>query len=169
MKDLLIVDGYNFIFNFFKSGEMTGDRLEEIKSRLIADISEYSTQKDYKVIVVFDASRSENQKRRTEHYDGIEIIHSMAGETADSIIEELVSRWSGQTRIVVVTSDYSQQKVVFGKNTTRRSSREFGLELEAARKRIRNKIKKSTGKAFYHIEKRLDPGIRRKISDYRKR
>ena len=172
MKDLLIVDGYNFIFNFFKAGKMTGGDLDNIKAKLAADLSAYNSQTDYDIILVFDASNSINDERNSEIHDEVEVIHSRRGETADTIIEELVSRWSPIRKVVVVTSDYSQQKVILGKNTTRKSSREFGLELEAVRRNIKdriNKTKKEAKKAFYPIERRLDPDIRKKISDYRKK
>jgi uncharacterized protein len=171
LKDLLIIDGYNLIFNIFKAGKLSGSRIEEIKSRLIADLAEYSSQKDYEVIAVFDAHGSRNMERSSYDCDDVRVIHSRRGETADSVIEELVSRWSSCRRIVVVTSDYSQQKVIFGKNTTRRSSREFGLEMEAVKRKIGSVLNKNKkkGKAFYPIEKRLDPGTRKKISDYRKK
>lgn len=171
MKDLLIVDGYNLIFDFFKSRKPAGSKMEGIKSRLIADLAEYSSQNDYEVIAVFDAHGSRNMERSSYDSDDVRVIHSRRGETADSVIEELVSRWSGCRRIVVVTSDYSQQKVIFGKNTTRRSSREFGLEMEAVKRKIGSVLhrNKNRERAFYPIEKRLDPGTRKKISDYRKK
>jgi predicted RNA-binding protein with PIN domain len=172
VKDLLIIDGYNFIFNFFKAGKISSSQIEEIKGKLVTDLAAYNSQKDYEVIVVFDAHKGSNIERSSDIYDDIEVIHSRRGETADSVIEEFVSRWSPDRRIVVVTSDYSQQKVVFGKNTTRRSSREFGLELEAVRNDITgmvDKEKKKTKKAFYPIEKRIDPKTRKKISDLRKK
>jgi predicted RNA-binding protein with PIN domain len=172
VKDLLIIDGYNFIFNFFKAGKISSSQIEEIKEKLITDLSAYNSQKDYEIIVVFDAHKGSNIERSSDTHDDIEVVHSRKGETADSVIEELVSKWSPDRRIVVVTSDYSQQKVVFGKNTTRRSSREFGIELEAVRNEITgmvDKEKKKTKKAFYPIEKRIDSKTRKKISDLRKK
>jgi predicted RNA-binding protein with PIN domain len=172
VKDLLIIDGYNFIFNFFKAGKISTDQIEEIKGKLVTDLAAYNSQKDYEIILVFDAHKVSNIERSSNIHDDIEVIHSRRGETADSVIEELVSRWSPDRRIVVVTSDYSQQKVVFGKNTTRRSSREFGLELKAVRDEITGmveKVKKKTKKAFYPIEKRIDSKTRKKISDLRKK
>jgi predicted RNA-binding protein with PIN domain len=172
VRELLIIDGYNFIFNFFQAGKLSTSQIEEIKEKLVTDLSAYNSQKDYEVIVVFDAHKGTNMERSSNFYDDIKVIHSRRGETADSVIEELVARWSSDRRIVVVTSDYSQQKVVFGKNTTRRSSREFGLELEAVRNEIAgmvDKEKKKTKKAFYPIEKRIDSKTRKKISDLRKK
>ncbi len=171
MKDILIIDGYNFIFNFFKVANLDNDDIEYLKGKLIADLITYNSQKNYELILVFDASKSSNKLRSSEKADNIKVIYSREGETADTIIEELVSGWSANRKIFVVTSDYSQQKVVFGKNTVRRSCREFGLELNSVRNDIRKRIKKenkNTKGVFYPLEKRLDPEMRKKISDYRK-
>lgn len=171
MKDLLIIDGYNFIFNFFKADRLNNDGIEYYREKLIADLIAYNSQKDHDLILVFDASKRGNQIRSSEMVDQIKVIYSREGETADTIIEELVSGWSDHRKIFVVTSDYSQQKVIFGKNTVRRSCREFGLELASARGDIMKRIKKenkNTKRAFYPIEKRLDPEMRKRISDYRK-
>ena len=168
MRDLLIVDGYNFIFNFFKASKMKNDKLEILKNKLIDDLAAYNSQNDYDIMLVFDASKSENNSRSSTFHDHIQVIHSRKGETADSVIEEIVSRFSPDRKVIVVTSDYSQQKVVFGKNTIRRSSREFGLELKAAKLSIKNRIKK-TKKMHYPIENRLDPETRKKIFKFRKK
>jgi uncharacterized protein len=172
LKDLLIIDGYNFIFNFSKAGILDNKDLEYLRDRLISDIAAYNSQKDYDAVVVFDASKSGSQARSSEIINNIKVIYSRSGETADTIIEELVSGWSAHRKIIVVTSDYSQQKAVFGKNTIRRSCREFGLELNSVIDDIREILKKDNKenrKIFYSIEKRLDPGILKKISHYRKR
>lgn len=171
MKDLLIIDGYNFIFNFFKTDRLNNDDIEHLKGKLIADLIAYNSQKDNDLILVFDASKRENTLRSSEMIDHIKVIYSRKGETADTIIEELVSGWSDHRKIFVVTSDYSQQKVIFGKNTVRRSCREFGLELASAKGDIMKRVKKenkNTKRAFYPLEKRLDPEMRKRISDYRK-
>jgi len=171
LKDILIIDGYNFIFNFFRAANLDNDDIEYHKGKLIADLITYNSQKDYELVLVFDASKSSKQLRSSEMTDNIKVIYSRKGETADTIIEELVFRWSAHRKIFVVTSDYSQQKVIFGKNTVRKSCREFGIELESTRNDIRKRIKKenkNTKGAFYPLEKRLDPEMRKKISDYRK-
>jgi uncharacterized protein len=172
LKDLLIIDGYNFIFNFIKAGLSDSKDLEYLRDKLMSDIAAYNSQKDYDVVVVFDASKSSSLTRSSEIINNIKVIYSRSGETADTIIEELVSGWSAHRKIIVVTSDYSQQKAVFGKNTIRKSCREFGLELNAVIDDIRSILSKNNGekrKIFYSIEKRLDPGILKKIVRYRKR
>ena len=172
MKDLLIIDGYNYIFYFYRAGRLRGADLEYLKDQLISDLSAYGSQKKCSITVVFDAKGGSSRLRSSETVDDVKVIHSRKGETADTVIEELVKKWSDQRRVSVVTSDYLQQKVFFGKNTTRKSSREFGLEINSVKENIRQAVmenKKRSGRSFYPLEKRLDPDIRKKISDLRKK
>ena len=172
MKDLLVVDGHNYIFNFYHSSKLKSSDIENLKDRLISDLSAYGSQKECSIIAVFDAKGSPNRARGIQTVDNVKVIHSRKGETADTVIEELVKKWSVERRVVVVTSDYLQQKVVFGKNTIRKSSREFSLEINSVKENIRQAIRENknrSGGRFSQLEKRLDSQTKKKISDLRKK
>jgi len=172
LKDLLIVDGHNYIFNFYRSGKLKSTDIENLKDKLISDLSAYGSQKECSIIAVFDAKGSSNRVRGLQTVDNIKVIHSRKGETADTVIEELVKKWSGERKVFVVTSDYLQQKVIFGKNTIRKSSREFSLEINSIKENIRQTIKENKNRSrgnFYPLEDRLDPNTKKKISDLRKK
>ena len=172
MKDLLVVDGHNYIFYFSHTGRLKNSDIESLKDRLISDLSAYGSQKDCAIIVVFDAKGSSNRIRGIQTVDNIKVIHSKKGETADTVIEELAKKWSDQRKVFVVTSDYLQQKVVFGKNIIRKSSREFSLEIKSVKENIRHTIKENKNRLrgnFYPLEDRLDPQTKKKISDLRKK
>ena len=172
MKDLLIVDGHNYIFNFNVLGKIKNTDIENLKDQLVSDLSAYRSQKECSVIVVFDAKGGSNRVRGIQTVDNIEVIHSREGETADTVIEELAKKRSGERKVFVVTSDYLQQKVVFGKNTIRKSSREFRLEINSVKENIRQTIKENKNRSrgnFYPLEDRLDPSTKKKISDLRKK
>jgi predicted RNA-binding protein with PIN domain len=172
LKDLLVVDGHNYIFNFYRAGKLKRSDIESLKDRLISDLSAYGSQKDCAIIVVFDAKGSSNRIRGIQTVDNIKVIHSKKGETADTVIEELAKKWSDQRKVFVVTSDYLQQKVVFGKNIIRKSSREFSLEINSVKENIRHTIKENKNRLrgnFYPLEDRLDPQTKKKISDLRKK
>ncbi len=172
MKDLLIVDGHNYIFNFNVLGKIKNTDIENLKDRLISDLSAYGSQKECNIIVVFDAKGGSNRVRGIQTVDNIKVIHSREGEIADTVIEELAKKWSDQRKLFVVTSDYLQQKVIFGKNTIRKSSREFSLEINSVKENIRQTIKENKNRSrgnFYPLEDRLDPNTKKKISDLRKK
>ena len=108
--------------------------------------------------------------RSLEERNQVRVIYSRSGETADSVIEELEVNESFKRKVFVVTSDYSQQKVIFRKNTYRKSVREFGLEIRQVKNRLSRKLRDSvvTGDSkFYPLEKRLNPDQSRRIKGLR--
>ncbi|HEY4695532.1 MAG TPA: NYN domain-containing protein [Candidatus Hydromicrobium sp.] len=172
IEDLVIVDGHNFIFNFFKSAKPSSEKLTYLREKLIADLNWYKNQKNCDMVVVFDARNSDNPARSIQIVDGVKVIYSRKNETADDIIEELAGMETGYKRKFVVTSDYLQQKVVFRKNIYRKSSREFNLEIKDLKNRIREKINRSkedSDKKFHSLEKRLSDKERKKLSELRKK
>lgn len=171
MEELYIIDGYNFIFNYYKPEGVNKEKLTFFRDRLVRDLSQYSNFKGYKFAVVFDAKNSPRRLRSENRIDNVEIIYSRGEETADTIIEGLVHSNEEYERIFVITSDYMQQKVVFKKDIYRKSIREFAIELENFRKemgRELEKLKRDTEKSFYMVEKRLDRTTRKMLEDIRK-
>jgi len=168
--DLIIVDGYNFIFKFFKQEGSSSENLIYLREKLIEDLAWYKIQKNCSITVVFDGKNSSNPGRSTQIIDDVKVIYSGRGETADEIIEELVDRKSEYRKVFVVTSDYSQQKVVFRKNIYRKSVREFDLEIKDYKDKIREEIKllkKKSDSAFFSIEKRLSDKTKKKFLELR--
>lgn len=172
IRDLIIVDGHNFIFNFFKADKLSNENLMYLRGKLISDLTWYKNQKNCDMVVVFDARNSDNLNRSIQIVDDIKVIYSKKNETADTVIEELAGRETGYRRIFVVTSDYLQQKVVFRKNTYRKSSREFSLEIKDLKNKIREKIdrsKKNSDKVFFSFENRLSDKARKRFLELRKK
>ena len=172
IEDLVIVDGHNFIFNLLKGAKTSSEKLAYLREKLIADLDWYKNQKNCDMVVVFDARNSDNPSRNIQTVDGVKVIYSRKNETADDIIEELAGMETGYRRKFVVTSDYLQQKVVFGKNIYRKSSREFNLELKDLKEKIRERITRSredSDKKFGSLEKRLSGKERKKLSELRKK
>lgn len=170
MNELIIIDGYNFIFNFIKAGSVDNNTLSAYRDKLIEDLVDYRYSKSREVVVIFDAKNSTNRKRSYHKHNGIRIIYSQGGETADSVIEELVHKNKGHKKIFVVTSDYPQQKVIFKGNIYRKSSREFGIELKLAKKEIEDNVDRvnQNNNSFYFFSNRLDKKILDEFSKIRK-
>ena len=170
MKDLIIVDGYNFIFNYYKAKKISGDDLAYLRDRLISDLSQYKNYKGCSMIVVFDAKKGQSTGQSLEFSEQIEVIYSSSGETADTIVEKLVHEKSGFQNIYVITSDYTQQKVVFKNNIYRKSIREFTIELKDFKRKLKEKIAENSSEAsrsFYSIGKRLDKDTKEKFEKLR--
>jgi predicted RNA-binding protein with PIN domain len=170
MKELIVVDGYNFIFNFYKAKKITNTDLSHLRDRLISDLSQLKNYMGCNITVVFDAKNRENFSDSIEMIGGVEVIYSKRGETADTIVEKLVNKQSEFEQIFVVTSDYSQQKVVFKGNIYRKSIREFSLELRNFKKKMSENLeqnKVNSKNSFYLIENRVDSKTKKELKEIR--
>ncbi|MFQ5454610.1 MAG: NYN domain-containing protein [Nitrospirota bacterium] len=96
---LIIVDGYNFIG---RRGGLRGD-IEGKRNSLIRELGKYSKIKGHLITVVFDGWRSGYRIEMKEEIDGITVIFSKRGETADTVIKNLSSK--KKNRCIIVSSD----------------------------------------------------------------
>jgi hypothetical protein len=170
VKDLYIIDGYNFIFNLRKPLNLSADQLTELREKLLASLSQFKNYNSCNIIAVFDARHSDNPGRTREVHSDIDVIYSRKGETADSVVENIVHSNQEYDRIFVVTSDNLQQKVVFRQNIYRKSIREFIIEMKQSKKRISSKIKQQKNiseRSFYSFEKRISRNSKDKLENFR--
>lgn len=93
------VDGYNFLLR-----EEIPYELEKARKQFLYYLSERAAVLGLQVTVVFDASFEESLGAR-QHYRGIEILFTEAGETADAWILQRIASSSTARQSVVVTGD----------------------------------------------------------------
>lgn len=159
MKTLVVIDGYNFIFKYFKNNSIKENKLEFLREKLIQDLIDYKHSYNFDIVVVFDSNKSLEKHSHSLKIQGVEVIFSGKSKNADSVIEEIAHLREGYDRKFIVTSDNIQQTVIFKENIYRKSVREFCIELNKQKKEaknILNNIKKSQNAAgFSSVEKKL--------------
>jgi len=74
-------------------------------ARILRDYQDWT---GVRVVVVFDGRGSDVDA--IAEPGEIQIFYSRAGQTADSIIERLASKYGSQFRMLVVTSDFLEQE-----------------------------------------------------------
>ena len=120
MKDYLIVDGYNIIYSWPMFKRYIDSGIEHARSKLTDILVDYSSLQGQKVVVVFDAYKRKGAKDRTELVNGVEVVYTKEGETADSRIERLAGELLAQGAVVhVATSDWAEQGIIFGQGAYR--------------------------------------------------
>ncbi len=98
----IIIDGYNLLGVFTGVGLGVRD-IEAEREKLLDAISTYRKVKDGKVTVVFDGTRSGNLQRSKVQENGVTVIFSSHGETADQVVMEIAG--GSGSGVTVVTSD----------------------------------------------------------------
>ena len=123
-KSLLVVDGYNVMFATPRYEELLdeqGSSTQETAAErayhlntdpfyrarlaLISDVAAFA-QSTYEAVIVFDGKGNVNDERPERSHAGVQLVFSETGESADSVIERLVTdaREAGR-KVFLVTSD----------------------------------------------------------------
>ncbi len=92
----LIIDGYNLLG---VRGGLRGD-VEARREQLIRDLAGYRQRKGHPVTVVFDGWRAGHAVERAEWREGLEVVFSRQGETADAVVKRLAEKYGSDCAVV---------------------------------------------------------------------
>jgi len=106
--DYLLVDGHSIIFAWPELHLLHTRRSALAREALIKKLREYQDWSGTRVVVVFDGRGLSISQEA--HPGEIQIFYSRAGQTADSIIERLASKYAERFHLVVATGDYLEQE-----------------------------------------------------------
>ena len=166
-RELLVVDGYNVIFKSPRylarmDESVEGDPFEQARDLLVADVAAYAKGR-YEPVIVFDASGNVSPERPDLSKAGVRMVFSRAGESADTVIERLVTEQRMLPRAVtVVTSDRTIRATVGGVPVTRISSDLLVADVGAlAVEYERANAERQT--QHMRLEDRIDPAAREKL------
>lgn len=138
--DVLVVDGYNIIGAWDELTAIKRINIGHARDRLIEMLAEYQAYTGDRVIIVFDAHFVSGSESKLKAFD-VEVIYTKENETADECIERLVTDVKNIcNQVYVATSDYTEQRVIFGRGALRKSARELSIEYKGIEAEIDKKI-----------------------------
>lgn len=166
-RELLVVDGYNVIYKSARylarmDETADGDPFEQARDLLVADVAAYAKGR-YEPVIVFDAAGNVSPERPDLSKAGVRLVFSPAGESADTVIERLVTeaRLAPQA-VTVVTSDNTIRATVGGIPVTRVSSDVLVTNMDALDVEYRQaNAERQT--QHMRLEDRIDPAAREKL------
>lgn len=111
----LIVDGYNVIHAWPSLKRLLDVSLETARDELIRRLAVYGNVTSEEVTVVFDAHRTAARANAEQLVDGVRVIYTRKGHSADHAIERIAySAGADSDIITVATSDRFQRDLVRG-------------------------------------------------------
>jgi uncharacterized protein len=112
----LIVDGYNVIHAWTSLKRLvTSASLEAAREKLIERLAVLGMISGESVTVVFDAHHSAAMANSEETVDGVRVVFTRRGHSADHVIERLAYEASNTGEVITVaTSDRFQRDLVRG-------------------------------------------------------
>ena len=106
----LIVDGHSVIFAWPELRKMHERRTSLAREALTKRLRDYQDWTGTRVVVVFDGKGA--AVNASSDPGEIQIFYSRSGQTADSIVERLASKYGEKFNLLVATSDYLEQETV---------------------------------------------------------
>ena len=111
----VIVDGYNVIHAWEPLKRLLDVSLEAARDKLVERLGVYAMVSGADVTVVFDAHHSAARKNSEELVEGVHVLFTRKGHSADHVIERIAYAASGTAdSITVATSDRTQRDLVRG-------------------------------------------------------
>ncbi|OPY59362.1 MAG: YacP-like NYN domain protein [Pelotomaculum sp. PtaU1.Bin065] len=167
MREYLIVDGYNIIFAWPEFEKLKESSIDYARSKLVAILADYSSLSGQKVIVVFDAYKQKNITDKAEIIDGVEVVFTQQGETADTLIERLAGNLSKEGLVYVATLDWAEQGIIFGRGAYRITPGELRMQVNHL-KLESEELWSGSKPADSYLENRLLEKVRLKLERWRR-
>ena len=139
----LIVDGYNIIHAWPPLKQLMGQSLEAARDKLIDRLAVYAQVSGADVTVVFDAHRTTSMANAEELNQGVHVIFTRKGHSADHVIERIAyAVTAGEDPVTVATSDRFQSDLVRGMGGAVISALELERRVIEAEKELGRTVEK---------------------------
>src|SRR5207247_7656536 len=97
----LIVDGHSVIFTWPELRKLHARRSSLAREALIKKLRDYQDYTGVRVVVVFDGKGTSATEQSEPH--SVQVFYSRAGQTADAIIERLMSKFGYKFYLIVMS------------------------------------------------------------------
>jgi len=137
LEGILLVDGYNVLNSWPELARLKEEDLGHARDRLIAVLSEFQALCGLRIILVFDAHQVKGMTGHQEECQGIGVVYTREGETADEWIERYVAQHRQKGEVIplfVTTSDWLEQRIVAAQGAYRVTPRELYQEYQRLKK-----------------------------------
>ena len=139
-KSYLIVDGYNIIFAWDGLKELAAHDLAAARQRLIEVLANYRGFVRCELVLVFDGYKIKGNQGERYEDQGLYVVYTKEGETADMYIEKLLREIGKNYAVRVATSDGLIQLSAATSGILRMSALELKAEIELVGERMEKLI-----------------------------
>lgn len=140
------MDGYNVIHSWPSLRALLPHSLELARDTLVERLVLLHQVEGVQVTVVFDAHRTSVAHSSREARDGVDVVFTRRGRSADHAIERMAYEHAERRLpLMVATSDRFHRDMLRGMGAAVIGSRELELRVEAAERDLRTRIRRSYG------------------------
>jgi uncharacterized protein len=147
----LVIDGYNLIRQSPALSAQEELSLELGRDALLERLRQYKRVRSHRITVVFDAANKPNLAEERSQQQGIRIIYSGQGETADTVIKR-ICRKQGE-KVLLVTTDRELASYAEGRGSVAIDSEDFEARMEMALHMDAKGVEEENEKERWHPDK----------------
>jgi hypothetical protein len=143
MSERVVVDGYNVVHAWPELKALMRHSLEDARDRLIDRMAVYAQVTGADVTIVFDAHRTKAMTSAEEWRNGVHVVFTRKGLSADHAIERMAYSVAGDGEpLTVATSDRFQRDLVRGMGGAVISSPELERRVLEAEQQLSKTVEK---------------------------
>lgn len=139
LPPLLIIDGYNMIYDWPQLKQTAQEDLYSARAQLITILQNYQAYTGEKMIIVFDGYQRPDNHGTTLQKGNVTVVFTRTDETADAWIERAGYEYRDTYALSVATSDGLIQNAVFSQGALRISARELKERIDFTNQQIKEK------------------------------
>ncbi len=111
MIKAFLIDGYNLIhaLGLIPKNQQARE-LERARRRMLEFLASIHKGSEIKVTVIFDAAFPPPHRTSEQNYQGIDVVFAVDYDEADTMIEEIIRRYSHPRNLAVVSDDHRIQR-----------------------------------------------------------
>ena len=126
----VIIDGYNVIRQSNQLSQIDLHDIQEGREALQDMMADYRKAKGHKITIVFDGTHAYHLGIQRHRFQGMQILYSSNGKTADDVIKRMVAK--ERERALIVSSDRDIISFAVSKGAATIGAREFEHKVIAA-------------------------------------
>lgn len=114
-EEVVLVDGYNVIFNVDELKIFVNMSLESARDKLKDDLLAYSEIEGKCVYLVFDGQKTHNKSTVETRERNLTVVFTATNVSADTVIERMAREMTAKScDVTVVTNDMMEREIALG-------------------------------------------------------
>ena len=128
----ILVDGYSLLHNWPELAPGKPRHSAAAREELVHWLTRYYDATGTPITIFFDGAGTPANGPKPASNEGVEVLFSRAGQTADDLIERAAHRFQPYGEVLVVTDDRTERDMVIGLGGTASSCDNFVRTVEGA-------------------------------------
>jgi uncharacterized protein len=137
----ILVDGYSLLHNWPELARGKARHSAAAREELVHVLTQYQDATGTPVTIFFDGGGAPPGTPKNESGNGVEVLFSKSGQTADDMIERAAHRFEDYGEVMAVTNDNAERDTVIGFNGSVASCENFILMVKGTLNDLNEDVK----------------------------